>query len=139
MIKKKYILGIMLALLMLCAAVTAADEVSAAKYKVDKGSVIYENGKAMMQWNTYLDTKTNKRTVDVTFGNYNKKNKKYIPMEGYTTTLKKVSKTKIKIVEVELKSEEKKVKYKKTRFTTKAYYWNVYRPQMIKHFKKTKP
>ena len=137
MTNKKYVIGIILMLFMLCATASAIDAASAAKYKVDKGSVITSDGKGMMKWDTTLDTKNNARTISATIGNYNKKTKKYNPREGSIITLKKVSKTKIKIVSVEPKSGQKVTSYKKTKLSTRLYYWNVYRPYLIKNFKKT--
>ena len=52
--------------------------------------------------------------------------------------MKKVSKTKLKIVQTDMKTGQSIKAYEKTKLSNKLYYWNIYKPLMIKTFKKIK-
>ena len=121
MIKKRYILGIVLVLFMLIAVATAVDDVSAAKYKkFDSGKKVSSNGYTS-KWVAYSNGKDVKCT-----GNF------YMKIEGQSlkigtmkVTLVKVSKNKIKGTMTSKfigSKKESDTKTFKSKLSTKTYY-----------------
>jgi len=100
MLKKKYILGILLAIFMFCAVVSAVDEVSAAKYKViDKGIKYFDfYEKKDKEIKSVWKTQSNGKKIVVDWKNYRKFGKKnYKLFSDIRISMTKVSKTKVKV------------------------------------------
>ena len=132
MIKKKHAMGIILALVMICAALSAVDTVSAAKYKkIDSGKYKEDSG-VLDKYTTYY----NGKTVKISFNGYakNKKTKKYTKYLGNVKYyLTKTSKKKLKVVKVsKLKGtpSQKETSYDITSLSAKKYYYKKLKPGM---------
>jgi len=135
MLKKKYILGILLAIFMLCAVVSAVDDVSAAKYKMtDKGTKYIDNDvkgdkNVKSVWKTYYN---GKKIIIYWKGYNNFGKKKYKLVSNSKITITKPSKTKIKITTISYRT--KYVPYRKTTYCAedslglKTYYSKYYEP-----------
>jgi len=129
MLRKKYILGMLLAMFMFCAVVTLVDDVSAAtKYKViDKGTKYLDNDvkgdrNIKSVWKTY----SNKKKIVIYWKGYNNfGKKKYQLVANSKITITKVGKTKFK--ETNISYRTKYVPYKKS-----TYYVN--RPVSLKTY-----
>ncbi|MCL2687805.1 MAG: hypothetical protein FWE58_04650 [Methanobrevibacter sp.] len=125
MIKKRYIIGIVLVLLIFCATVSAIDAVSAAKYKkIDSNKYTADNG-AIVKYTTSFNGKTVKMVNKV----YTK-NSKYLGSQTYYLT--KTSKTQLKIkVVTRVKGSPPKVEsgFGKTKLSAKSYYLKKVKPK----------
>ena len=129
MLRKKYILGILLAIFMFCAVVSAVDEVFAAKYKViDKGTKyidFYE--KKDKDIKSVWKTKSNGKTIVADWKVYRKFGKKnYKLFSDIKITMTKVSKTKIKVTYINYRTKygsySKDTYSVKTNLSLKSYY-----------------
>lgn len=136
--KKINIVVALAVLFMFCASIQFIDPASAATskgIKVDHGTKYFYSGQSgymKMSWNTYKVT-SNTRKVYQTF--YVKINGKYVVSWHDIITLRKVSKTRMKISDYtdnEL-CPGTTVTYKKTTLSTRKYYWYKFRPQMLKN------
>jgi len=125
MIKRRYIVGIILALLMLCAAVTAADAVSAAKYKkFDSGKAKSNDG--IIKYTTFYNGKTVKMVNKV----YTK-NSKYVG--SMTFYISKYGKNQLKakiVTRVKGYPVQTKNSYEKTKLSPKTYYNKKIKPSL---------
>lgn len=94
MIDKRHIMGIILALVMVCAALSIVDTVSAAKYKkIDSGKAYPDKGMAA-KWTTYSKGNSVKANYYM-YAKFSEKGKyKYIGDMGILLT--KTAKTKLK-------------------------------------------
>ena len=137
MLRKKYILGILLAIFMLCAVVSAVDDVSAAKYKViDKGTKYYDNDvkgdkNVKSVWKTY----SNGKKIVIYWKGYNNFGKKeYKLVTNSKITVTKVSKTKFKITDISYRTKyvpyDKDTYYVKSKLSLKSYYSKTYKPAL---------
>ena len=135
MLRKKYILGILLAIFILCAVVSAVDAVSAAKYKViDKGTKYLDIGvkgdeSAKSVWKTYY----NGKKIVIYWKAYNRMGKKkYQLVANLEITITKVSKTKVKITYINYRTKYgsyiKSTYYDKSNLSLKNYYSKYYKP-----------
>lgn len=108
--------------------------------KVDKGSVKFKdsNNAYLMKWNTYWNSGKNQRVIYKDYYTYDKVDKKYNLVSEANTTFKKVTKNKLKVVSWSDTELKPKIYYKKTKLTTKAYYWKIYKPKMIKNYSSQK-
>jgi hypothetical protein len=131
-------------LFMVCAIIQVAEPAAAAipdkAFKVDQGTKYFYSGQSgpmKMSWKTYLYLPSNKRKIFQTF--YVKDNGRYsghwVVSWHEIITLQKVTKTKMKITDYtdnELHPGTT-VTYKKTKLSTRKYYWYVYRPAMLRN------
>lgn len=110
MLKKKYIIGILLAVLMTCAVVSAMDTVSAAKYKkIDEGkNTVYDsyNNEYVTKWYA----KSNGKVVKTSWKLYAKVNNKNVLYSNWVGSHKKTSKKVLK----------SSVTYKKTKYMSRS-------------------
>jgi hypothetical protein len=131
MINRRYIIGIILALFMVCALVSVVDTVSAVKYKkIDSGKAYPEDGMAV-KWTTYSNGNSVKTNYSM-YAKFSSKGKyKYMGKMGIFLT--KSSKTKLKYT-VSLSSSYtesyKKSGYEKTSRTAKSYYFKYIKPSL---------
>ncbi|MCK9150697.1 hypothetical protein [Methanobacterium alcaliphilum] len=138
MVKKITAIVALAVLFMFCASIQFVEPASAATskgIKVDHGTKYFwsgQSGNMKMTWKTYKVT-SNTRKVYQTF--YVKINGKYLVSWHEIITLRKVSKNRIKIIDYtdsEL-GPGTTVTYKKTKLSTRKYYWYKFRPQMLKN------
>lgn len=127
MIKKRYILGIVMLFFMLIAVASAVDGVSAAKYKkIDQGKKYVGDG-VTTSWNAYYNGKTVKTTCNF----YIKVSKEsdYYKYASMKTTLTKTSKTKLKssMTLNILGSKSSVTTTERTSLTAKSYYTKYFR------------
>ena len=135
MVNQKHIIGILLALVIVCATISIVDTVSAAKYKkID--SYKYKDGSGVSKVTTYYNGKTVK--VNSKFYLKNKKTNKYTKLsETMDMYLTKVSKNKLKMVIIDKEvckkhgsHTHKDIEYRKTSLSAKSYYTKVLKPLM---------
>jgi len=131
MINRRYIVGIILALVMVCAVVSIVDTASAAKYKkIDSGKAYPDKG-MVAKWNTYYNGKTVKTNYYM-YAKFSSKGK-YMYVGKMNIALTKTTKTKIKAV-VSVSSpyygSYKDSGYEKTSRTAKSYYFKYVKPSL---------
>jgi len=135
MLRKKYILGILLAIFMFCAVVSAVEDVSAAKYKViDKGTAYIDNDvkgdkNVKSVWKTY----SNGKKIVIYWKGYNNfGKKKYQLVSNSKDSITKVSKTEFKITSISYRTKyvpySKKTYYEKSSLSLKSYYLKRCKP-----------
>lgn len=134
MIKQKHIIGILLALVMICAALSVVDTVSAAKYKkIDSGKFKNDDG-TMSRFTTYYNSKTVK--INMKIYAKNPKTKKYQSIGTTNIYLTKSSKKTLKVkVVLQIKwkaysSTNTGTYYEKTSLSAKSYYIKKLKPAM---------
>jgi len=134
MIKKNHIIGIILALFVICAVISVVDTVSAAKYKkIDSGKFKNDDG-SISKFVTYY----NGKTVKINLKLYAKdpKIKKYqaigIANIYLTKTSKKLLKEKMvfKFKYKSYSSTQAVTGYEKTSLSAKSYYLKYFKPTM---------
>lgn len=125
--------------MMVCGVIAISGPVSAVTvkekaFKVDQGHNYFYDGQSGHQkntWKTYLYPNNQRKVFQKI---YVKINNKYEFSTATNYTLKKVNKSKIKITRDYWGIDGKhhhEVIYKKTKLSTRMYYWNVFRKQLI--------
>ncbi len=118
-------------------ALSFAEPASAVKkgYLIDHGTKYFiddgDGSKDKITWKTYWYTKNTRKVVRTFY--FKNEAGKWINCGSDIFTMKKVSKTKLKLVQVS--GTYKKTSYLKTKKTTRQYYWYVFRPKNLTGYK----
>jgi hypothetical protein len=130
------IVALLAVLFIACSALHFVEPTAAAQkgYKIDQGTKYFYDGQTGYQkvtWKTYWYSKNTRKIVRSW---YIKVKGKYVYGYTDTTTLQKVSKTKMKITVPQPDfTPPVYVLYKKTKMDNKNFYWKVSRPNIQYH------
>ena len=130
MLKRKYIIGILLVLLMTCVAVSAVDDVSAAKYKKFDSGQIKTSDESLFKYSTSYNGKTVKMTNKI----YAKEKNKYAYLGTVIYYLTKTNKKNLKMTIV-ISSKgfktKKSIEYHRTNLSAKSYYNKILKRGLV--------
>ena len=139
---KVKILALLAAVFIVCSALHFIEPTAAASakkgYQVDKGTTYFMDETDpfphyyKLVWKTYWYS-NNVRTVQTVQYERFSKNAKWKVLATGSITMYKVSKTKMKFIDIDkYKGKTSKwVYYEKTRLDTRNYYWKVFRPGLV--------
>lgn len=122
-------------------ALSFAEPASAAQkgYLIDHGTKYFKDagdgGQDKITWKTYWYSKNSRKVVRTFY--FKNDAGKWVNGGSDVFTMKKISKSKLKLVQVS--GSYKQTSYIKTKKTTRQYYWYVFRPKNLTGYKQGPP